>query len=190
MRGLSASHAWTTTVTSELLLPGYHIDPESGAWQTLPWPTDPDERMAIVRRSLGPALIDWAEGRTDEPGLTHYLSGQPWTFTPGQKRFLILWYALSEDGRFDFRRGVKRGAKGTGKDPFAGSIADMELLDTAMIHARFWLGDARLAPELRLRTAKFGATPEDRQRLKIKFVDAFRVEQPTEVARLDDYRDL
>lgn len=134
MRGLPASRAWTTTVTSELLLPGYHIDPESGAWRTLPWPTDPDERMAIVRRSLGPALIDWAEGRTDEPGLTHYLSGQPWTFTPGQKRFLILWYALSEDGRFDFRRGVKRGAKGTGKDPFAGSIADMELLGPAELH--------------------------------------------------------
>lgn len=115
-------------MASELLLPGYRIDAESGAWQTLPWPTDPDERMGIVRRSLGPALIDWAEGRTDEPGLTHYLSGLPWMFTPGQKRFLILWYAVNEDGRFDFRRGVKRGAKGTGKDPFAGAIADLELL--------------------------------------------------------------
>jgi hypothetical protein len=44
------------------------------------------------------------------------------------------------------------------------------LLDTAMIHARFWLGDAKQAAELRLRVAKFGATPEDRARLRINLV--------------------
>jgi hypothetical protein len=42
------------------------------------------------------------------------------------------------------------------------------LLDTAMLHAKFWLGDRTLAGELRLRAAKFGATPEDRARLKIE----------------------
>jgi hypothetical protein len=44
-----------------------------------------------------------------------------------------------------------------------------ELLDTAMLHARFWRGDTKVAGELRLRTAKFGATPEDRLRLRIMF---------------------
>lgn len=41
------------------------------------------------------------------------------------------------------------------------------LLDTAILHAEFWLGDKSAAAELRLRVAKFGATPEDRLRLKI-----------------------
>jgi hypothetical protein len=41
------------------------------------------------------------------------------------------------------------------------------LLDTAVLHAEFWLGNQGVAAELRLRVAKFGATPEDRARLKI-----------------------
>jgi hypothetical protein len=42
------------------------------------------------------------------------------------------------------------------------------LVDTAVMHAEFWLGERKHAAELRLRVAKFGATPEDRQRLKIE----------------------
>src|SRR5258705_801507 len=42
------------------------------------------------------------------------------------------------------------------------------LLDTAMLHAAFWLGDVKVAAELRLRVAKFGATPEDRMRLRLQ----------------------
>jgi hypothetical protein len=38
------------------------------------------------------------------------------------------------------------------------------LLDTAVLHARFWLGDTSVAGELRLRVAKHGATPLDRAR--------------------------
>lgn len=51
-----------------------------------------------------------------------------------------------------------------------------ELLDTAMLHARFWTGDHKVAAELRLRVAKFGATPEDRARLRIQFATADKVE--------------
>lgn len=117
-----------TTATSDLLLPGYWIDEPSGAWCSLPWPTDPDEKMRLVRSSIGPQVIEWSEGRTDEPGLIHYMTGQPWRWTPGQKRFLILWYSLDESGRFRFRSGVKRGAKGTGKDPMCGAMCNSELL--------------------------------------------------------------
>lgn len=122
-----------TTGISEALLPGYRVDPESGAWVSLPWPDDPDEKAAIVASSLGPALIDWAEWRgVDEhgdpvPGLTNYQTGERWRFTPGQKRFIILWWQVDADGRLVYRRGVKRGAKGTGKDPFGGALADIEL---------------------------------------------------------------
>lgn len=44
-----------------------------------------------------------------------------------------------------------------------------ELLISAVLHARFWTGDVKVAGELRLRTAKFGATPEDRARLRITY---------------------
>lgn len=124
-----------TTAVSDLLLPGYHVDSETGAWRTLPWPADEGERMAVVRSSLGPALIDWAEWRTEEPGLVHPLTGERWRFTPGQKRFLILWFWVRQtDGRFWYRRGVKRGAKGTGKDPFAAAMCNMDLVAPVELH--------------------------------------------------------
>ena len=119
------------------LPPGYWVDPVTGAWCTLPWPADPDEREDLASSSLGPALIDWSEGRTDEPGLTDYQTGLPWRWTPGQKRFLCLWYAVSPWGRWRFRSGVKRGAKGTGKDPFAAGWSLLELL-----------GPSRIDPEM------------------------------------------
>lgn len=47
------------------------------------------------------------------------------------------------------------------------------LLDTAMLHAAVWgQGDLKQLPELRLRVAKYGVTPEDRARLRIQFADA------------------
>lgn len=46
------------------------------------------------------------------------------------------------------------------------------LLDTALVHARFWNGNMSVGPELRLRVAKFGATPEDRARLRMQFAQA------------------
>ena len=46
------------------------------------------------------------------------------------------------------------------------------LLDTALIHADVWSGNLDRMPELRLRVAKFGATPEDRARLRMQFADA------------------
>jgi hypothetical protein len=46
------------------------------------------------------------------------------------------------------------------------------MLETAFLHDRFWNGDMKVAPELRLRVAKFGATPEDRARLRMVFADA------------------
>ena len=45
------------------------------------------------------------------------------------------------------------------------------LLDTAMLHAELWSGNGAVAPELRLRVAKFGATIEDRARLKMEIVE-------------------
>lgn len=47
-----------------------------------------------------------------------------------------------------------------------------ELLDAAVLHGTYWSGSTSVAAELRLRVAKFGATPEDRARLRITFAQA------------------
>jgi hypothetical protein len=54
--------------------------------------------------------------------------------------------------------------------PQASTFTDTDwgfLLDTALLHGELWAGNAAVASELRLRVAKFGATPEDRQRLRM-----------------------
>lgn len=46
------------------------------------------------------------------------------------------------------------------------------LLTTALIHAQVWAGDMSMASELRLREAKYGATPEDMARLRMTMAEA------------------
>lgn len=50
------------------------------------------------------------------------------------------------------------------------------LLEAAMLHARFWTGDTKVAGELRQRVSKFGATAEDRAKLRIQFATAVDTE--------------
>lgn len=53
--------------------------------------------------------------------------------------------------------------------PLVAEFTDLDwsyLLDTARLHAAFWLGRIDLASELRLREAKYGFTPEDRLKLR------------------------
>ena len=63
--------------------------------------------------------------------------------------------------------------------PLKGEFTELDwsyLLDTALLHARFWQGKVDLASELRLREAKYGFTPEDRARLRIQFAQATEAE--------------
>ena len=99
------------------LPPGYYRDRWYGtsALMTLPWPAD----LADLPPSLAPGLIAWAEWRTYEqtgiPGLINPNTGERWSFTPGQRRFLHQWYSyeIGADGEADWiwRRGVMRRAK-------------------------------------------------------------------------------
>lgn len=62
-----------------------------------------------------------------------------------------------------------------GDDPLADDFRPTdwsELMDCAVIHGAYWSGELKLAGELRLRTAKFGATQEDRARLRIQYAAA------------------
>lgn len=68
-----------------------------------------------------------------------------------------------------------------GDSPLSGEFTQTDwsfLLDTAILHAQLWgNGDTTVLPELRIRVAKFGATPEDRARLRIQFAQAEGAEQ-------------
>lgn len=112
-----------TDSSSAELPPGYYVEEHTGAWLTLPWPDDP-----LGVPSLAPTILSWCSGDDiGEPRLQHHLIDEPWSFTRGQLRFLHLWYAVRPDGRWMYRSGVKRGAKGTGKDPFGAAVALIEL---------------------------------------------------------------
>lgn len=66
-----------------------------------------------------------------------------------------------------------------GVDPLAADFRPTdwsELMDCAVIHGLYWSGEVKLAAELRLRTAKFGATAEDRARLRIQYAAADEAE--------------
>jgi len=63
--------------------------------------------------------------------------------------------------------------------------------ETAEIRAEFDEGDKRLGTELRNREKKLGLTWDSRRDMRIRYVDAVAVgEEPGEVVRLDDYRNL
>ena len=57
------------------------------------------------------------------------------------------------------------------------------LIDTAVVHAKHWLGlDSKAGTELIRRLAKFGVTPEDRARLRIVMVTADNAEEQSRLA--------
>src|SRR5690554_6496971 len=110
---------------------GYSRGP-LGEWKTLPWPDDPEGKSRLMEMSLGPQVIDWAGWRTDEPGLLND-EGERWRFTDGQARFIILWYAFDDKGRYVYRSGLKRAAKGVGKDPFGAAMCNIEFLGPSQL---------------------------------------------------------
>lgn len=142
--------------TDDLLYPGYYTDPVTGAWCTLPWPGDKTkdygvpERLALLPDSLGPGVIAWCERF-----LVHPKTGEPWRFTPGQKRFLHLWYAVNDEGYFLYRSGVKRGAKGTGKDYLAAAMVCAEFCGP--VHLAGWRKGTPIGEPQRMALVQIGA---------------------------------
>jgi hypothetical protein len=57
------------------------------------------------------------------------------------------------------------------------------MLDTAMMHSAMWNGEMKMAAEVRIRVAKFGATPEDRLRLKVQVEEDLKPEIRTPKAK-------
>lgn len=53
--------------------------------------------------------------------------GKPWQYTMEQARFLLWFYAVNEDGVFDYHTSVLQRLKGWGKDPFAAVLSSSVL---------------------------------------------------------------
>ena len=143
------------------LLPGYRADPVSGAWLTLPWP----DRLEDLPPSLGPQIIRWAEEK-----LVHPLTGAPWRYTPSQRRFVHLWFAVRPDGRWLYRSGVKRGAKGTGKDGIGASLAVVEAVGPVALAG--WEGATPIGVPYRMALVQIGANSEAQARDLLRVASA------------------
>lgn len=112
----------------------------------------PTPKNPATRRRSAPKTEPMTEvagdGRLRGPALTpSMLGGEPW-----HPRTLAWWATWR-------------------KSPQAKTFTPTDwdfLIDTALMHHTMWSkGRWEFAAELRLRAAKFGATPEDRMRLKI-----------------------
>jgi hypothetical protein len=77
-------------------------------------------------RTLGFGVIDWAESYLLQPDGDN--AGDLFEFTREQLSFVLWWYAVDELGRFRYRRGILRRAKGWGKSPFLAALALAEML--------------------------------------------------------------
>jgi hypothetical protein len=115
-----------------------------------PAPKDPDKK---VRRNADP--VPATELPVDDtlrgPELPDVLGGEEWH--PQTRRWWDNWR----------------------RSPQAASMLDTDwdfLLDTALMHHTMWAKRRwEFAGELRLRVAKFGATPEDRARLRMRVTE-------------------
>ena len=88
---------------------------------------------------------------------------------------VVVEFGVPKKKRFNWPTITKRWWKMWGESPLSAEYTETDwafLMDTAYLHALYWKGDFKVAAELRLRVAKFGATPEDRARLRIQFAVA------------------
>ncbi|MCX5237233.1 terminase [Streptomyces prunicolor] len=86
------------------------------------WALEPDGSWKLPEHTLGWQIAGWcAEFLKAE-------DGGPWRFTREQLRFVLWWYAVDENGRFVYRKGVLQRLKGWGKDPLLAVISLVEFV--------------------------------------------------------------
>jgi hypothetical protein len=90
----------------------------------------PTDRLAtlpdgVPDLTLGFGVARWMMATLRQPNGTH--AGRAFDPTDGQIRFLLWWYALDETGQWLYQHAIRRLAKGSGKSPFAATLALAEL---------------------------------------------------------------
>ena len=126
-----------------------------------PAPKDPSKRVRRNADSSGSTILRFEE--SEQPELPEFdvqiekdgeLHGQKFVWPEATRRWWAMWRDSPQAEHF-------------------GSTDWSFLLDTAFLHAAVWgRGNMSALSELRLRVQKFGATPEDRARLRMQFADA------------------
>ena len=116
--------------------------------------------------TIGWDVIRWMERWLLSPMGT----GAPLSLTGEQCRFLLWWYSVDADGRWLFRRGVLRRAKGWGKDPLAAMVALVEMLGPCRVGG--WdadgpVGDAARAPLVAVAAVSQAQTANTTQMLEV-----------------------
>lgn len=121
-------------------------------------PKDPEKRARRNVDPIGRTVLQFIPGEQPElPQLTRYDRDLEADVVEPWHPQTLVWWGMWQDA--------------AQSDTFTATDWSF-LVDTALIHHRFWSGDMRAAGELRLRVTKFGVTPEDRARLRMVFADA------------------
>ncbi|WP_371784705.1 hypothetical protein [Streptosporangium subroseum] len=87
------------------------------------------EGVPHPQRSLGYQILRWGERYLVQPDGEH--AGEPWIFTPEQKRFILWLYAIDERGRWLYDTACLRRSKGWGKTPVLAALAIIEFIGPA-----------------------------------------------------------
>ena len=115
---------YLTTPPPVYLGPTWAVDP---AWDR----KSPLGQYLLPEITLGWQAIAWVEGipgRRVEGNLRNDEDSGPFRLTFEQKRLLLWWYALDENGIFAYREGILQRLKGWGKDPFAAVLSAVEFV--------------------------------------------------------------
>lgn len=118
-----------------------------------------------------------AAPRASTPGSYRVIQAEPakQPSLPNLVRYVVDEFGEKHKQKFRWHPMTRKWWKMWGESPLAESFTANdwdELLQAAMLHSRYWRGDTKAAAELRIRVAKFGATPEDRSRLRIALTTA------------------
>lgn len=89
------------------------------------WQKTEDGNWLLPERTLGWEILGWTAKYLRQPDGPDV--GSPWRYTPEQARLILHWYSVDETGAFIYSYGVMRRPKGHGKDPFAATVALVEL---------------------------------------------------------------
>lgn len=80
----------------------------------------------VPTKTLGWEALAWAAKYLKHPNGQR--AGKRWQFTREQALFVLWWYAVDDEGKWLYYHGARRLAKGSGKSPFAATLALIELL--------------------------------------------------------------
>lgn len=90
-------------------------------------PRDP-QGYILPELTIGWQVLEWISANLLADETDEHNNPLPFDLTDEQKRFILWFYAIDEDGRFCYREYVLQRLKGHGKDPLASVISAVEFV--------------------------------------------------------------